>query len=253
MISFNSLGRHGRLGNQMFQYAATKGIAIAHGQDFCIPPSPEKNEWSDHRLRSTFKLDEDITFAYNEYGLLWTERQFNFDQELLDGEIPDSVDLLGYFQSEKYFKHIEDQIRADFTFNQEFELPADEYVTMHVRRGDYVGSQTHHPVIDIGYYHKALDVMGSDLPVVVISVDIPWCRGQFDPDSIFMEDTTDIQDLYTMTKATHNIIANSSFSWWGAWLNNSPDKVVVAPEMWFGPALAHHDLRDLRPEEWTVI
>lgn len=248
MISFNNLGRVGRLGNQMFQYAALKGIARRNGYEFCIPFSPELNEWMDHQLCKYFVLDDNLILSSPSQGSTWQERMFNFDEEFFNS-CPDEVDIVGYFQTEKYFISIRDEILKDFHIKGDFERPANEYVAMHVRRGDYVTSQSHHPVCPVEYYEKALDIIDSRLPVLVVSDDIDWCKENVRAD-IYMSGTSNIEDLFIMTQASHNVIANSSFSWWGAWLNQNDDKIVVAPKTWFGPALAHHNTIDIVPDDW---
>jgi hypothetical protein len=251
MISFNNLGSMGRLGNQMFQYATVKGIARYHGYDFCIPFSPELNDWIDHQLCKVFKLDAKLNILSKPDNPVWKERMFNFDEEFFKN-CPSDIDLSGYFQTDKYFSHIKEEIIEDFTFKKSFDLPCENYISLHVRRGDYVDSQTHHPVLTTEYYEKSLSVIDTSMKIVVLSDDIEWCKNNI-PADIYMENTSNIQDLYIMTKAAHNVIANSSFSWWGAWLNQNPNKIVVAPKIWFGPALSHHNISDIVPSDWHRV
>jgi len=123
-----------------------------------------------------------------------------------------------------------------------------------VRRGDYLNNKDHHPVLPISYYQKAIGAF-SDAQFVVFSDDISWCKSHFDFSDtlLFIEDNDEVTDLYLMSLMKHHIIANSSFSWWGAWLCQNPDKVVIAPQLWFGPAAVDHDTKDLIPEVWNVI
>jgi hypothetical protein len=102
------------------------------------------------------------------------------------------------------------------------------------------------------YYGRAMSLLGPTWTYVITSDDIGWCKENFvgDYNFLFMEGTSASHDLYIHTQAKHNIIANSSFSWWGAWLNTNPDKVVIAPKQWFGPALSHYDMFDICPESW---
>ena len=122
MISFNNLGNLGRLANQMFQYAAIRGIAANRGFDFCLPPKQvfgSKDPMvksSDTNLYDCFKLPSfDIGITQNQ---VFVEQTFAFDETLFN-ECPDDTDLVGYFQTEKYFKHIADEIRKDFTFTDD--------------------------------------------------------------------------------------------------------------------------------------
>lgn len=250
MISYNSLGRNGRLGNQMFQYAALKGIASKHGYSYCIPYSMFINPWTDHQLNTCFKLNKNLIYSTQNTTTI-SEKSFNFDKVLFEN-CEDNINLDGYFQSEKYFIDIKDELIKDFTFKYNFEKPFDNYIAIHVRRQDYVNQPNYHPVCSLDYYNNALELVSKKIPVVVFSDDILWCKGNIEAE-LYMENTTNIQDLYLMTQATHNIIANSSFSWWGAWLNQNPDKIVIAPETWFGPAYSHYIMKDLIPNDWIKI
>ena len=123
MIGFNALGRMGRLCNQMFQYAALKGIAKNTGVEFCIPYYEDAvDDGIGNMLRTelfdSFDLDVPVAILNNGHAPVVNERHFHFDEELFK-LCPDHVSLQGYFQTEKYFKHIEDEIRKDFTFRKE--------------------------------------------------------------------------------------------------------------------------------------
>ena len=133
----------------------------------------------------------------------------------------------------------------------------DEVVSIHIRRGDYLQSPNHHPVISLNYCMKAIKQFPRDYKVVVFSDDINWCKTEafFGDKFKFIEGQTDIEDFYLMSMCVNNIICNSSFSWWAAWLNSNPDKIVIAPmdDRWFGPAYDHFDTKDLYPEEWIKM
>jgi hypothetical protein len=148
MLAFNHLGQLGRLGNQMFQYASLRGIAARRGYDFGIPPSDFNNEWSSHQLFEVFDLPflpkQNIKYLDMGQAPVVQEKHFHFDEVLLN-QCPNDVSLLGYFQSEKYFKHIEDSIKEDFTFRSHILEPCKEIfesfdnpVSLHVRRTDYL-------------------------------------------------------------------------------------------------------------------
>ena len=262
MIGYNHLGRNGRLGNQMFQYAALRGIAARHGYEWCIPPSnfegePEAGQEKDNQLFDAFKLSsvehiELFGAAYLE------EKSFTFDQELFD-TCPDNVNLYGFFQSEKYFKHIEQEIREDFIFVDDIWNPCkemftfDEAISLHIRRSDYVQKQNYHPLCSLGYYEEALNRLPQDIPVLIFSDDSDWCKEQelFQPDRFLVSESNyNLVDMCLMTMCQYHIIANSSFSWWGAWLSDS--KKVITPKVWFGPS-ANLDDSDLVPESWERV
>ena len=227
----------------MFQYAALKGIAENMGYEFCIPEHG-------HDLSKYFKLDENIIFATPSQKFQRGESGMNFDSKLFNN-CPDETDLTGYFQTEKYFIGIREGILKDFSFKKDYAKPFEDYIAIHIRRGDYVGQPQFHPLCSFDYYEKSISMIDESLPIVVISDDVSWCRENINADMFSVASAG--KDLYIMTQAKYNIIANSSFSWWGAWLNARPDKTVIAPKTWFGPAYSHYIMDDLIPEEWIVV
>jgi len=266
MITFNNLGNLGRLGNQMFQYASLRGIAANRGFDFCIPPESsfglvDSNvRYCAKNIHNTFNISWVKTDTLNHK--LVQESGYHFDEELFN-TCDDNVDLYGYFQSEKYFKHIEDEIRKDFSFPQElvdqcFKFIQDvdssgEVTSIHVRRGDYLNLQSYHPTPPIKYYEKALSKF-PNTPVIIFSDDPDWCFNQklFDSDRFLVSQFSDPDfDMCLMSLCKYHIIANSSFSWWGAWLSKSDD--VIAPKNWFGPSLSQHDTSDLYLDKWELL
>ena len=264
MIGFNNLGFLGRLGNQMFQYAATKGMAAHHGYELVVPKHDQKvKDPYGFELKidihTPFKMESLERFGILRGVLDVNERMFTFDEELFD-MIPDNTSLSGYFQTEKYFKHIKDDVKKDFTFYDEILNPCEEMmnsvgeaISLHVRRTDYT-TNPNHASLDLSYYEEALKRMPKDLPVVIFSDDIKWCQEQeiFSGDRFMVSESGDqYVDLCLMTLCKYHINANSSFSWWGSWLANS--KKVTAPSKWFGPGLEHQDTKDIYAEGWEVI
>ena len=284
MIGFDHIGTMGRLGNQMFQYAALKGIAAHRGYEYTIPPENPRIQIDNYGLIEAFELSDNkkIGWLNTQYDII-AEKHFHFDEDLFN-TFPDGSGLYGFFQSEKYFKHIEDEIREDFTFKKEWLEPCegfrkdlgDEVIFLHVRRGDpnladkrgfkwaYTQCSSQHPPQPLEYYEKALKEFDDDMPVVVFSDSIDWVKEQdlFKPDRFMISEQTDkfsdgalvpYIDLCLMTLCDHAIIANSSMSWWGAWLIQNEYKKVVAPKMWFGPAYADKDTKDLYPKGCIII
>jgi hypothetical protein len=263
MIGFNALGQLGRLGNQMFQYAALKGIAVNNGYNICIPFSQNKNEWTDHQLNNAFKMSSLNQMNYqfiDPNRPIVDESEFSFNKNLFDN-CSDWITLQGFFQSEKYFKHIRDQLLIDFEFHDSIMEPAKHAVSnwnnpiaLHVRRTDYI-TNANHTILSLDYYQKALDYFNDDCEIIIFSDDPQWCLQQklFDSDRFLVSETNNnYLDLCLMTLCSGHIIANSSFSWWGAWLSNS--EKVIAPFDWFkGSNNEHLDIKDLFPETWTVI
>ena len=284
MIGFDHIGTMGRLGNQMFQYAALKGIAAHRGYEYTIPPENPRIQIDNYGLIEAFELSDNkkIGWLNTQYDII-AEKHFHFDEDLFN-TFPDGSGLYGFFQSEKYFKHIEDEIREDFTFKKQWLEPCegfrkdlgDEVIFLHVRRGDpnladkrgfkwaYTQCSSQHPPQPLEYYEKALKEFDDDMPVVVFSDSIDWVKEQdlFKPDRFMISEQTDkfsdgalvpYIDLCLMTLCDHAIIANSSMSWWGAWLIQNEYKKVIAPKMWFGPAYADKDTKDLYPKGCIVI
>ena len=239
----------GGLGNLMFQIAATYSLALDNNDNCCFDFS---NGWYNHEHINTYL---DNIFSKVKYGKFpiqnkYNEKNYSYDKILYQ----DNLCLKGYFQSEKYFKHNRKHILDLFKLNKKFDFLSDKNtVSLHIRRGDYLKLQDHHPVCDLDYYKKALLEFNDDeYTFVVISEDIEWCKENFDGNFIYIEGQTDYEDLWLMSLCDNNIIANSTFSWWGAWLNQNPNKKVIAPKQWFGSALSHNT-NDLYPPEWITL
>ena len=284
MLAFNHLGNLGRLGNQMFEYATLRGIAAAHGYDWMIPPYDTQNI-ENYSLHYCFKM-EDVDDTH--LGLLQAgyvqERFFHYDQDLAE-RCPDDVSLHGFFQSEKYFKNVEDIIRREYTFHDEHLEPCKEImeefkdqepIMLHVRRGDpnltdprgfkwsYTQCSSMHPPQTLDYYERALAEFDDNQPVFVFSDSVDWVKEQefFSDDRFMISEPVDkyndgsftpYADLCLMSLCSHAIIANSSMSWWGAWLQSNPNKKVIAPKNWFGPAYADKDTTDLYCPDWIIL
>jgi hypothetical protein len=269
MIGFNGLGRWGRLGNQMFQYAALLAIAQHHNCEFCIPPPGRVTDRSfldegpGHQLLDAFDMPSLRCVGWVRSQHVHRESTFAYDEEYVKS-CPRHSELAGQFNTERYFRHISDIIKTEFAFKESVAGRCRDgiaainkpCISLHVRRGDYVALSAYHPPLPLEYYADALKLVPEDLPVIVFSDDIPWCREQplFRGSRWkFSEGNSNIDDLCLMTLCSHHIIANSTFSWWGAWLGHNPSRTVVAPDRWLGPAYAAtHDTRDVLPPEWKT-
>lgn len=279
MIGYNNLGSNGRLGNQMFQYAALRGIAAKRGHDWCIPPDTYDHK-DNYGLFETFEMinvkESNIGFVS---GDCIQENNHCFIPEFFD-ECPDNVSLDGYFQTEKYFTHIEKEIREDFTFRKDYLLPCQEYIGslsnhpifLHIRRTDAIGREQYHPILPIKFFEDALKQFAEDTLCFVFTDDMEWCKSQelFKQERFLFNEknerysyknidgTGKLQntllpqiDLCLMSLCSGGIIANSSFSWWGAWLQNNRGKVIAPdPNVWFGSAMTHLDTSDIVPKRW---
>jgi hypothetical protein len=274
MIGFNYLGRLGRLGNQMFQYASLRGIAENRGFNYCFPFYEDAvNDGIGNMLRTElfdcFEMSSitNLNLQTIDPGRpVVHEGTFEFNEKLFN-ECPDWVSLYGFFQTEKYFKNVEDLIRKDFTFKKEILDPCQEMmgvfytdsvdptiVSLHIRRTDYLINSCNHTPLGLDYYEKALSEFSDDASVIIFSDDSEWCKQQslFSSDRFMVsEGNSSYVDLCLMTLCSEHIIANSTFSWWGAWLAQS--QKTIAPKKWFGLNNQHLNIVDLYSDSWIVI
>jgi len=264
MIGFNFLGKLGQLGNQMFQYASLLGISRKIGTSFSIPNHNEViNDGLGNRLRielfEVFKLNpENIGFVN---GNDIRESCFEFDPTIFSLDKNINHNLVGFFQSEKYFKESENEVRSNFDFLDFIKEDCidmidtvKDSIAIHIRRGDYLINNQNHHNLSLDYYEKSLSHFDNDRQVIIFSDDPKWCKEQklFSDDRFLVsEGNSSYHDLYLMSKCSDFIIANSSFSWWGAWLANRGK--VIAPKKWFGPALEHKNTQDLYLEKWIKV
>jgi hypothetical protein len=270
----------GRLGNQMFQFSSALGIAHKNTTSAIFPHSNTYTVQSggpiDPRTKLTIPVKCDLLECFNipseyftsqemEIKSIYHEGDLKFDSRTFN--LPEDCDLSGYFQSEKYFSFIREKILDTFTFKWEIEKIAVDYwinsispflkdsvsVSIHVRRGDYTLYPDHHPTCSKEYYDAAISSFDDDCKFLVFSDDIEWCRENFNGDKFHCIDTgSPYVDLKLMTMCKHHINANSSFSWWGAWLNPKKDKRVICPSRWFGPAI-RKSVEDIYCEGWDII
>lgn len=272
----------GALGNQMFQYAAGRALALRRGTRLTLDLG-----WLAPRSRfvyelGVFPLDVGLIWSYRHMRrarvteLLhlapparrqdWKRKGFSFDPGVLD--LPGNARLVGYWQSEKYFTDQEEAIRADFEFREPLdernaavaaEIAASTAVAVHVRRGDYVtdpGARSFLGTLPLDYYVAAAELVSGGAPdahFFVFSDDPAWCRShlRLGGPTTFVDHNQDRgdEDLRLMTLCRHHIIANSSFSWWGAWLARPDGQVVVAPRRWG----VESDAGDVIPERWCQL
>jgi hypothetical protein len=274
MISYKKIGHFGRLGNQMFQFASTYGIANKLGYDAAFPIEnievPSIEQFKDGVTREVyfdlpriFNLDENVIKPLDEIKTKYQaqEPHFHFSNKLFT--IPDECDLGGYYQSEKYFIHCQEDVRRLFTFKKEIvneakeKFPKLEYetISIHMRVGDYAGLQDHHPICKPEYYFKSTNhFLDKNYYFLIFSDDIQYSKNIFGQSEniLYIDGNTAEVDMCMMSMCNHNIVANSSFSWWAAWLNSNENKKVVAPKKWFGSAYYFQNTKDLYPESWII-
>ena len=254
-IGFSNLGNYGRLGNQMFQYAALRGIAHKNNLHWIIPKQEKFKETyhSTSNMFECFTLNKarSLMFDHN-FRYLYHESEYTnkFKEDIFLG-CKDDTDLLGYFQSPKYFEEIQDEIKNEYTLiDNEKNIDPDHYISLHVRRGDYIGLGHILPTQNIDYYMNALDRLDKNLHVVVSSDDIDWCKSVFHDDRFIFSTGSPYDDMKIMIQATESILSNSSYAWWGAYL--SGNKNVIIPSNWFGPMAPHHSTEEFLMEGWSI-
>lgn len=262
MITFNVMGRYGRLGNQMFQYATLYAIAKTRGYEFGVPYKVKsENSYLNFSLDQCFpnlsaKDSSDVQSMHRAQ-----ERQFQYNAGIFG--IPDNTDIVGYFQSEKYFKDYRNDLLKEFRFNDKIieeagnvrSITKDPVISVHMRIGDYKMLDGKHPMMTKEYYVEALEKLPKDLLIIVFS-DEPQGAYEIFKDMqrpfAITEPKDQFTDMCTMTMCNYHIIANSSYSWWGAWLSNSIK--VIAPHNWFGTDESMpKNWSDIYCEGWEII
>jgi hypothetical protein len=278
----------GGLGNQLFQYALGRHLSLKLNTKLALDTSSfESDPLRTFRLNSfkvcaevipvrknslETKILKGLRSSRNPFNKLFQskysirENDFPFDANILN--TPDNYFLDGYWQSEKYFKAIEETIRSDLTLVNELppalktiesQIQSNTSVSIHVRRGDYANNPVttaFHGLYSAQWYINATKKIKSyitDPHFFIFSDDYEWVKNNLilDDPCTYIQPSTDgkeAYDLYLMSQCKHNIIANSSFSWWAAWLNQNQNKKVIAPARWF--VGGHSDTRDLIPDNW---
>lgn len=252
-----------RLGNQFFQVAAALSLGIDHHVPVYFPDFIERPE-RDIQFNGQkvfFRLNFDKPGAITEI--------YNENKSLIFQPIPykAGTKLVGYFQSEKFFAHNWDKIRPYFEpsievvkyLTAKYDDLISHPLTVSVHLRNYVGENASlsaiFETIDRDYYDKAINFFPEEALFVIFSDDIKYARkileGLARP-HVFIEGNGYVEDFFLMSIMKHQIIANSSFSWWGAYLNNNPYKVVIAPRKWFNPKYHAKD-KDIRPHQWIVL
>lgn len=274
----------GGMGNQMFQYAAGRALAVKNNTTveldttYLENPSPRKNFTARDYSLDVFTIEATL-ISHNKTPLQiffhkiknkffpakGVERSFQFDPKVLS--LGPNAFLEGYWQSPRYFSSISDTIKNDFTLKHSLseasralmaEIRNTVSVAVHVRRGDYVGHSYHDVGITQTYYDQGLQYIADTQAidkVYVFSDDIAWCKEhlQFPFETIYVgEEHAGIKGeghMMLMSACKHFVIPNSTFSWWAAWLSGYEAKIVIAPKEWFTDKSINTN--DLIPEEWV--
>ncbi len=279
----------GGLGNQMFQYAAGRRLAVVNntqlklditGYDHQVGITRREYMLHIFNIEGQFVKKKEINaftksapflsrfFTHSATSYI-KEKHFHFDSVIL--QVSDNTYLEGYWASEKYFKDISDVIRKDFVLKSQPDkknkdllkrISACHSISVHIRRNDYVhDKKTHdfHGVCELDYYKRAISLIFKRTAkphFFIFSDDPKWCEANLQlgyPTDYVTHNLgkKDYEDLRLMSACKHHIIANSSFSWWGAWLNRNPEKVVIAPKRWFTDTFIN--TIDIVPKRWVRL
>lgn len=251
----------GGLGNQMFQIAAAMALAFDVNDEFGINHSicytPNQGNASEKYKSSIFKKIQ--TISKNEMPTRIYKEPFYEFRPLIKEK---NQIIHGYFQSEKYFFNHRNKIIEAFLPSEEELTSVSSFlrqiqtnkkiVSLHIRRGDYLRLSHHHFIQSIDYYIEAMSKFKNCI-FFIISDDIEWARQNLNGNNIFYSSfNNEIDDFYSMICCDHNIISNSTFSWWGAYLNQKNDKIVIAPKQWYQEDI-EINISDLIPAEWIII
>jgi hypothetical protein len=256
-----SIDIKGGLGNIMFQISTAYSTSLENNMKLVVDST---NYYGGHHGLDKYKNNilRKIEFSKNTISVPgYGEKEFKFN------ELPKfekSVKLSGYFQSEKYFKKHRKEILELFSPTEEIlnkinknylSILEKNTTSIHVRRGDYLHLENFHPTQKENYYQNAIGHLSDDTLYLIFSDDINWCKNNFNfiENKIFIDNLEDFEELYLMSMCKNNIIANSSFSWWGAWMNKNENKKIISPNTWFGKSLYYHDTSDIYGENWIKI
>lgn len=247
----------GGLGNQMFQIAAAYSLALDNNDiaefDFSKCYTPLQGYPSARYKNNLFKniIDNPDLVIEN----VFEETSYFYS------EIPYTKNLMlkGYFQNEKYFGKHQNNIFDLFHFSQEdikklnelFDFDNNKYVSVQIRRGDYLKFPDIHPPCSIEYYNQAINFFEKDYKFIFVSDDMNWVRNNFkDKNYYYLDTDNEILSLTLLTLCNSSIISNSTFGWWGAYLNLNKNKKIIAPSIWFGEAGPEEEIV---PEDWIKI
>ena len=259
---------NGGLGNQLFQYAIGRRLSLHFG----CPLKLHTINYRQHNgcdtkrdfLLDCFNICADIAGDFDVFQCKQVrEVGLQYIPDIFTAGTP-PANLVGWWQSEKYFKDIRSFLLNELslrvvsnTLKGYTDKLDKNVVSIHIRRGDYVSNAStnvYHGSCTLEYYIKALEHFKHyDSKILVFSDDKEWAKANFNT-NIFtiIENLSTVEELILMSKCSDNIIANSTFSWWGSWLNTNPNKVVIAPNRWYQDTTAN-SLENISLPEWIRI
>jgi hypothetical protein len=250
----------GGLGNMLFQIATGISYSLEYNTELFVDTN--NYHGSHHNIKKYLNnIFSGIKFENSQHIQTFYENGFEYNK------IPkysSNLKLNGFFQSEKYFVKYRNEIIKTFMNEDYYSDKCKNYlnkfdekniVSIHVRRGDYVKLQNFHTLLNLDYYKNAISHFNQNDLFLIFSDDIEWCKENFSflNNKFFIDDLDDYESLYIMSKCKNHIIANSTFSWWGAWLNIDGTKKIICPKNWFGPMNSHLVINDLYCDNWIKI
>lgn len=250
----------GGLGNMMFEIAAIEDMGRRSGFETCYPQLYERLalliRTADHSSNAMEYLNIFKNFKWDKHldKYLTFDYSYSIPHKYVNIEVRDSSLYTGYFQCERYFNR-EETLKlfepADFITEILDSFNWNNTCSIHVRHGDYVGRYNgiyHIPSIE--YYKAAMEEVKAER-YLIFSDDLPWCTEVFKGDQFMFHSDRDYVELFMMSRCRHNIIANSSFSWWGSYLNQNPGKKVIAPHSWY--ETYKYSSMDIYCSNWIII
>lgn len=250
----------GGLGNMMFQIAAIEDMGRRTGFDTCYPDLYSRLglliNTADHSSNAMdyLRIFKNFQWDKNLLNSLTFDHTYNIPHKYVNIEPMDSSVYIGYFQSEKYFDR-EETLKlfepADYITEILDSFEWNNTCSIHVRHGDYVRKYNGiYSIPSMDYYKAAMDTVNAE-QYFIFSDDLPWCAKMFNGDEFMFVSDHDFVELFMMSRCKHNIIANSSFSWWGSYLNQNPDKKVIAPSEWY--ITNKYSSWDIYCKDWKII
>lgn len=252
-----------RLGNLMFQIAHGYSQSLTHNIEYVYPLiGTEVIHFRNTIFRNVKYFDGRIE-DLNKNEIEFKESTFHYTP--INPSENKSTVFCGYYQSEKYFQNHKKEIRDLYSPTKEFidrclneypELKTGNVTVVNVRRGDdYLNQPENHPVITEEFIYKSLELIPNKDHVYVVSDNIPWCRENLKIDNVKFVNYTGLDALWLLSLCKNFVISNSTFSWWGAFLGEKPDSIIVAPDTWFGPGVhsrGHYEF-DIYKDNWIKI
>jgi hypothetical protein len=260
MNSFSTSLLNGGLGNVLFQISNAYAYSLKYSKEFVLFPdcfghtTHVSNQYYFNNILKNIKIQNTLLNSTEYVYVNESDHSYN-----ALSRIDSNVCFKGYYQSYKYF--IDYIKNINNLLNVEFRQTSNNKCAIHIRRGDYLNYPNVYEILDVDYYYEAMNFIGRECDFYIFTNDISWCLNKFKKDNIHIIDEPDpVKSLYQLASFNKIIIANSTFSWWAAFLNNN-DKIVVSPNKWFKPEYLkkitkknyNEWIDDMIPKNWFNI